>query len=156
MKSGTRLLILALFMLPLQSIAADDDDRELAREAIHANKKLVVSANMNLDDSEKEGFWKVYEDYQKDLVNINERTVALVEEFAVNFENLSDTKATELINTYLKIEADALKLKKDYLSKFKKVLPAQKVMRYYQIENKIDAIVDYELVDKIPLAHKAQ
>jgi len=95
-------------------------------------------------------------EYQKDLVNINERTVALVEEFAVNFESLSDAKATELINTYLKIEADALKLKKNYLGKFKKVLPAQKVMRYYQVENKIDAIVDYELVDKIPLAHKAQ
>ena len=51
---------------------------------------------------------------------------------------------------------DMLKLKKDYLGKFKKVLPAQKVMRFYQIENKIDAIVEYELVDKIPLAHKAQ
>ena len=156
MKSVTRLLMLALFMLPLQSIAADDDDRELAREAIHANKKLVVSANMNLDDSEKEGFWKVYEEYQKDLGTINERTIALVEEFAVNYEKLSDAKATEQLHTYLKIEADALKLKKDYLRKFKKVLPAQKVMRFYQIENKIDAIVDYELVDKIPLAHKAQ
>jgi hypothetical protein len=156
MKSVTRLLLITLFVLPLQSIAASDDDRELAREAIHANKKLVVSANMNLDESEKEGFWKVYEGYQKDLGSINERTIALVEEFAANFENLSDAKATELMNTYLKIEADALKLKKDYLGKFKKVLPAQKVMRFYQIENKIDAIVEYELVDKIPLAHKAQ
>ena len=155
MKSVTRLIMLALFLLPLQTMAADDDDnRELAREAIQANKKLVVAANMNLNENEKEGFWAVYEDYQKDLEKILERTVVLIEEFAVNFENLSEKKATELLNSYLKIEADTVKLKKSYLSKFQKALPAQKVVRYYQIENKIEAIIDYDLVDKIPLAHK--
>jgi hypothetical protein len=147
--------MLALFLLPLHTMAADEDDtRELAREAIHANKKLVVAANMNLNTNEKEGFWAVYEDYQKDLGKILERKVALIEDFAVNFETLSDAKASELLDSYLKIEADTVKLKKSYLGKFKKVLPAQKVVRYYQIENKIDAIIDYDLVDKIPLAVK--
>ncbi|RLA00097.1 MAG: hypothetical protein DRQ45_07860 [Gammaproteobacteria bacterium] len=155
MKFVTRLIMLALFLLPLHTMAADEDDtRELAREAIQANKKLVVAANMNLNVNEKEGFWAVYEDYQKDLEKILERTVALIEEFAVNFETLSEKKATELLNTHLKIEADTVKLKKSYVSKFQKVLPAQKVVRYYQIENKIEAIIDYDLVDKIPLAIK--
>jgi hypothetical protein len=155
MKSVTRLIMLALFLLPVHTMAADEDDtQELAREAIQANKKLVVAANMNLNTNEKEGFWAVYADYQKDLEKILERTVALIEDFAVNFESLSDEKATELLKNYLKIEADTVKLKKSYLSKFQKVLPAQKVVRYYQIENKIEAIIDYELVDKIPLAIK--
>jgi len=155
MKFVTRLIMLALFLLPMHTMAADEDDtRELAREAIQANKKLVVAANMNLNVNEKEGFWAVYEDYQKDLEKILERTVALIEEFAVNFETLSEKKATELLNTHLKIEADTVKLKKSYVSKFQKVLPAQKVVRYYQIENKIEAIIDYDLVDKIPLAIK--
>jgi hypothetical protein len=155
MKSVTKLLMLALFLLPMHTMAADEDDtRELARDAIQANKKLVVAANMNLNTNEKEGFWAVYQDYQKDLEKILERTVALIEEFAVNFETLSEKKATELLNTHLKIEADTVKLKKSYVSKFQKVLPAQKVVRYYQIENKIEAIIDYDLVDKIPLAIK--
>jgi hypothetical protein len=155
MKSVTRLVMLALLLLPLHTLAADDDDnRELAREAIHANKKLVVSANMNLNANEKEGFWAVYEDYQKEIGKLYERTADLIEEFAINFESLSDDKASELMNSYLKIETDAVKLKKSYLGKFKKVLPAQKVLRYYQIENKIEAIINYDLVDKIPLAHK--
>jgi hypothetical protein len=155
MKSVTRLVMLALLLLPLHTLAADDDDsRELAREAIHANKKLVVAANMNLNANEKEGFWAVYEDYQKEIGKLYERTANLIEEFAINFESLSDDKASELMNSYLKIETDAVKLKKSYLGKFKKVLPAQKVLRYYQIENKIEAIINYDLVDKIPLAHK--
>ena len=155
MKSVTRLLLLALMLLPLHTMATEDDDsRELAREAIHANKKLVVAANMNLNANEKEGFWAVYEDYQKDIGKLYERTADLIEEFAINFESLSDDKASELMDSYLKIETDAVKLKKSYLGKFKKVLPAQKVLRYYQIENKIEAIINYDLVDKIPLAHK--
>ena len=155
MKSVTSLLMLALLLLPLHTLATDDDDsRELAREAIHANKKLVVAANMNLNANEKEGFWAVYEDYQKDIGKLYERTADLIEEFAINFESLSDDKASELMDSYLKIETDAVKLKKSYLGKFKKVLPAQKVLRYYQIENKIEAIINYDLVDKIPLAHK--
>jgi hypothetical protein len=153
MQSVTRLIMLALLLLPVHTMAADDD-RELAREAIHANKKLVIAANMHLNANEKEGFWAVYEDYQQDLGKILERTVALIEDYAINFENLSDKKAKELLNSHLKIEADTVKLKKSYLSKFQKVLPAQKVVRYYQLENKIEAIIDYELVDKIPLAHK--
>jgi len=155
MKSVTRFVLLALFLLPLHAMAADDDsERELAREAIYANKKLVVAANMNLNTNEKEGFWAVYEDYQKDLEKLLERSVELIEDFAINFENLSDQKAKELLDSHLKIEADAIKLKKSYLRKFQKVLPPQKVVRYYQIENKIDAIIDYDLVDKIPLAIK--
>ena len=155
MKSVTRLLMLALLLLPLHTMATgDDDSRELAREAIHANKKLVVAANMNLNANEKEGFWAVYEDYQKEIGKLYERTADLIEEFAINFETLTDEKASDLMDSYLKIESDSLKLKKSYLRKFKKVLPAQKVLRYYQIENKIEAIIDYELVDKIPLAHK--
>ena len=155
MKPVTRLLILALLLLPVHTMATgDDDSRELAREAIHANKKLVVAANMNLNANEKEGFWAVYEDYQKEIAKLYERTADLIEEFAINFETLSDKKASELMDSYLKIEADSLKLKKSYLGKFKKVLPAQKVLRYYQIENKIAAVIDYELVDKIPLAVK--
>ena len=155
MKSVTRSLMLALLLLPLHTMATEDDDsRELAREAIHANKKLVVAANMNLNVNEKEGFWAVYEDYQKEIAKLYERTADLIEEFAINFETLSDGKASELMDSYLKIEADSLNLKKSYLGKFKKVLPAQKVLRYYQIENKIEAVIDYELVDKIPLAVK--
>jgi len=153
MKSVLRILTIALLLLPLYA-AADDDERQLARDAVHANKKLVVAENMDLSDSEKQAFWTVYEDYQKDLGKLYERTASLIEEFAVNFENLSDDKASEFLDTYLKIEADEVKLKKDYVSKFKKVLPPQKVVRYYQVENKIDAIINFDLVDKIPLAHK--
>ena len=155
MKFVTRILLLTVLLTPLHTIADDNNDNlALAREAIYANKRLVVAANMHLNTNEKEGFWAVYEDYQKDIAKQYRRAADLIEEYAINFESLSEKKASEIMDSYLKIEADSLKLKKRYLSKFKKVLPAQKVLRYYQIENKIDAIINYDLVNKIPLAHK--
>lgn len=49
------------------------------------------------------------------------------------------------------IESPGLKLRKTYLPKFRKILPAKKVARYYQIENKIQAALYSELAVKIPL-----
>jgi hypothetical protein len=35
---------------------------EIFREAVRANKKLVIAANMNLTASETEQFWQIYEE----------------------------------------------------------------------------------------------
>ncbi|GAG05637.1 unnamed protein product, partial [marine sediment metagenome] len=56
------------------------------------------------------------------------------------------------IEEYMAIETERLKLRQSYLPRFRQVLPEQKVLRYYQLENKIKAVVDYELAAGIPLA----
>ena len=98
---------------------------------MHA-KKLVVGANLELTESEAQRFWPVYEDYQRDLQKLNQRTIALIDE-AVSIE-----------------QAEA-KLKSAYVPKLSKVLPAKKVARYMQIENKIRVIVKYDLASAVPL-----
>jgi len=56
-----------------------------------------------------------------------------------------------LTNEYISIESDRVALMKAYLPKFNAVLPPTKVARYYQIESKLRAAVNYELADAIPL-----
>lgn len=147
-------IIPAIFVLfaTLPATLFAQSDQELTREAVQANKKLIVGTNMALSDEEKEVFWPIYEDYQKVLSGLNERTVALISDYAANYDNLTDSKARELLKEWLAIQKDELELQEDFSEKFANALPAQKVIRYYQIENKLRSIIDYELVDKIPLA----
>ncbi len=70
--------------------------------------------------------------------------MALVDDFAKNYDALTDEKAKELLKRQFQIDDDRLKLRRSYAGKFEKVLPAKKVARYYQIENKLDAAVAYE------------
>jgi hypothetical protein len=130
------------------------DNMQVLREKIKADKKLIVAANMDLTDSEAKGFWPVYEQYQNDLMAINQRMVNLIQSYAAAYRTntLSDEMAKKLIDEYVGIEKAEAELKATYVPKLSKVLPQKKVMRYVQVENKIRAIVKYDLAGGVPLA----
>ena len=93
----------------------------------------------------------MYDGYQKDLIKLNDRTLKNIGDYAANADKMTDAITKKVVNEYLAIESDRQKLRQSYLPKFAKVLPYKKVMRYYQLENKIFAVVYYEAVKQIPL-----
>ena len=129
------------------------DNRQLIREKIKTDKKLLIAQNMNITESEAKVFWPVYESYQKDLSKLFDKTVKLINNYAANYQTMTEGAAKELTNRYLTIEAERVTLMKSFLPKFRKVLPEKKVARYYQLENKINAVVKYELAVQIPLVY---
>jgi len=130
------------------------DNMQILREKLKADKKLVVAANMELTDAEAKGFWPVYEEYQKELQKINERLASTIVAYAkeYNAKSLTDDKAKKLIEEALAVEDSETKLKRSFVPKLSKALPGRKVARYLQIENKIRAIVKYEIAAEVPLA----
>ena len=128
------------------------DNMQILRDKVRADKKLLVATNMGLTESEASGFWPIYEQYQKDLQKINRRLANLVESYAADFrsKSLTDDKARKLIDESVGIELAEAKLKSEYAPKLSKVLPAKKVARYLQIENKIRAVVKYDLASGVP------
>ena len=129
------------------------DNMQILREKIKADKKLLVAANMELTESEAKNFWPIYEDYQKDLQTINERLGKLLQSYATDYKNktMTDEKAKKLTDEFLSIEQAEVKLKSTYVPKLSKALPATKVARYLQIENKIRAVIKYDLAASVPL-----
>jgi hypothetical protein len=149
----TLMAMLVAFTTPALTQEKSADTMELLRQKMKADKKLVVGANLELTESEAQRFWPLYEDYQRDLQKINQRIVALIERYAADYRNksLTDEKAKPLIDEAVSIEQAEAQLKKTYVPKLSKVLPAKKVARYMQIENKIRAIVKYDLASAVPL-----
>ena len=129
------------------------DNMQILRDKIKADKKLVVAANMELTESEAKSFWPIYEQYQKDLQKINQRIVKLLESYADDFhkKSLTDDKAKKLIDEAVAIEQAEANLKSAYAPKLGKALPVKKVARYLQIENKIRAVVKYDIAQGVPL-----
>jgi hypothetical protein len=129
------------------------DNMQILRDKIRADKKLVVAMNMELTDSEAKAFWPIYEQYQKDLQKLNQGIADMLESYADDFsgKSLTDDKAKKLIDQALAIDRAEANLKSTYAPKLSKVLPARKVMRYLQIENKIRAVVRYDIAQGVPL-----
>lgn len=160
MKFAKIVLFAVAALLAMPSIAQTkpgatpaQSDMEILRQKIKADKKLVVAANMQLSEAEAKGFWPVYDAYQKDLAQINERIGKAVMEYANAYNKgpVPDATAKKLISEAISIDEAEVKLKRSYLPKLEKVVPAMKAARYLQIENKIRAIVKYELASNIPL-----
>ena len=130
-----------------------DTNMQILLDKVKADKKLVVAANMELNDAEAKEFWPIYETYQKDLQTINDRLAKTILAYAdaYNKKALTDTEAMQLTNEVLTIDQDELTLRKTYASRLGRVMPAKKVARYLQIENKIRAAIRYDLASGIPL-----
>ena len=129
------------------------DNMQILRDKIKADKKLVVAANMELTESEAKAFWPIYEQYQKDLQKINQRMARLFESYAEDYrsKSLTDDKARKLIDEAVAIDKAEADLKSTYAPKLTKVLPVIKAVRYLQIENKIRAVVKYDIASGVPL-----
>lgn len=131
--------------------AQNSEVNELTREAIKANRKVIVAQNMNLTKTELEKFWPVYEGYQLELERLNNRTIKQIEEYAKYYKYLSDEKAETMLIEFFDIREEKLKIRKSYLDRFKAVLSPKRVFRYYQVENKLEAIIRHDMAREIPL-----
>ncbi len=136
---------------PMATQEKPADDMELIREKVRADKKLLVSTNMGLTESEAQKFWPIYDRYQTGLDRLVDRQLEIIETFARNYKTMSDGVAKQLLDDYLALDDDRFALRQSYLPTFREVLSERKVARYYQIENKIQAIIDLDLAANIPL-----
>ncbi len=154
MKWVIRALILSFFLVPAPLSAQISAEFERTREAMQKQKDDVIAADMKLTEEEGNAFWPLYREYQEALRKLQDRSFKLLAEYAQERENetFTDQKAKALLDEYMAIEREDLWLKNIYLGKFNRRLPAKKVMRYFQLENKIAAMINYQTTQMIPLA----
>ncbi len=127
------------------------DQMDLLREKARADKRLLVSDALALTEGEATAFWPIYNAYQSDMVAHYDKMLAMIDRFAKSYESMTDATATTLLNEYLVLEANHVAILRSYVPRFETVLPAKKVARLYQVENKLRALVNFELAKQIPL-----
>lgn len=127
------------------------DTMEVLREKVRADKKLVVAVALDLSESEAKGFWPIYGGYQSDMITHYDRVAKLLADYAKSYPAISDEAAAQLLREFLALESDHAALLTRWAPRFQQVLPPRKVARFYQVENKIRALLSYELARDIPL-----
>lgn len=129
--------------------AVDDQQQLLAQ--IQTDKRAVVLKSMNLDDAQMRAFTPVYDAYQADRKKLMDRAVELLNSYASNYDSMTDDAAKGILKDWLKLQDDETALVKEYAKKMGKVLPATKVLRFVQIENKLNTVLRLPAVRGIPL-----
>lgn len=129
-----------------------NDEIEIVRGSVRADRRVVIAEGMNFTDQESAAFWPVYREYRSAMDKVNDGRVELVLEYTDLYPNLSDEQAAAMLKKYAALEDKAVDVRHKYLKKFSKILPAAKVLRFAQLEKRLDLAVDTQIASRIPLA----
>ncbi len=148
--------VLALIAAPVAAqvnpaVADYAAEIEATRSLLQTERKLLVMEQMVLTPEQAEKFWPLYDKYMAERKRVNDLSVKVITDYAANYQSMTDEVARQLVKDSLKFDSQMLSLRKKYVSRFGKIVSDIQVMRLFQLENKLDAIVDFDLAQQIPL-----
>ena len=127
----------------------------LLRSDLKTSKRAIIKESMQLDDKQAEIFWPLYNQFDVEQTKLVDEKLALIEDYAHDFLTMNDQKADQLANQALKIEDRRLALRRKYYELMKKSLPITLVVRFFQLENQIDLVVDLQIASRLPIIEEA-
>jgi hypothetical protein len=155
MKLASLALALIVAASPLASIAQDvtpSADEQILLKRVQTNKRGVYADYLKMTDAESKAFWPVYDEYEAQLKKIDDRYMAMINDFAAKYDTLTDAEATAMLKERLTLERKRVDLKAKYTDRIAKVLPGKKALRFSQLESRIDNLMRRNLYSIIPLA----
>ena len=150
-------LFAALLAIPVRHACAqtDQDLIEVARSVITADRKAVVVKTMELTEEEGRSFWPLYHEYRAEMGKITDDLMNLVLDYSRLYPNVPEEKATQMLDTYTRLQQKHVDKRTAYLKKFSKVLPAAKALRFAQVETRLDLLTQLQLAASVPLVPAA-
>ncbi|HXN98705.1 MAG TPA: hypothetical protein VN881_06490 [Candidatus Acidoferrales bacterium] len=130
-----------------------DEDIALLRKDIRAMKMQVIGQNMSMSDTEAQKFWPIYNHYVKDLSEVNDQKYALLKQYAEMWATMTDEDALIYVRHWLEVDGQAQALRLKYVPVVSQVLPGKKAATFFQLDRRLNMIVDLQLFSQIPLAH---
>jgi hypothetical protein len=134
-----------------QDQALIDQQVDLMRKDIQSQKRQVIAANMKLTDKEAEQFWPVFDQYNNELIQINNKKYAAIKEFARTYDNITGDQAEKLTMDGLEVDQAVAQLRQKYIPIFGKVIPGKKTALFMQLDRRLVMMIDLQLSAGIPL-----
>jgi hypothetical protein len=144
-------LIIAIFILASAFTFAQQSYFELLRQDLSTKKVAIITEVMQFTDQEAEVFWPLYREFDFEKSKIGDETLKLIKNYADHYENITDEKALELMNTNFDLQKKELDLKRNYLKKFSEVIAPARAVKFMQVMNQIEMVVDIQIASQLPL-----
>jgi Spy/CpxP family protein refolding chaperone len=128
-----------------------DQDIEMLRQDIRAQRKEITAQNMTLTADEATKFWPIFDQYRKEAIKPNDERWALIKEYAASYNTVTDAQANDFMQRATAVDQQLLALRMKYVPVFEKVISAKKTALWYQIDRRIDLLINLQLSASIPV-----
>lgn len=152
------LLLSAIFLLSTFAVNAQttNDMIELLKSDLKTNKKAVITESMAFTDAESKAFWPVYNAYEIELEKLADKRISNLQDFADNYEKMTNEKADQIIKTSFDFQSARVKLNESYYKKFAAAITPIRAAKYMQIEDQIQKMIDLSIGTTLPLVKKPE
>lgn len=127
-----------------------NEDLEVVQRIYGKSKADVVKQYMNLSDAQTAAFSKVYDSYEAERKALGQSKFQLINDYAANYETLTDAKADELAKGTLKNHMAYEKLYSKTYNQAKKAIGAINAAKFIQLEVYLQTIIRSEILESIP------
>jgi hypothetical protein len=146
-----RYLLLVAMLIATTAAYAQDNVLELVRQDLKTQKVAVMTASLPLTEKQSEVFWPIYREYDHELSKLGDKRLAVIKEYAANYNQLDEKKADQLIKESFKIVKDRNDLLEKYYQKVAKAVGGITAARFVQVENQLLTLIDAQIIDQVPL-----
>ena len=157
MKKNSALLMLTFSMLAFCPLGRAQDQEpsidsaiEVARANMRADRATIITQAMNFSDKEAAAFWPIYRQYEYERSRLDDDRVAVIKEYMQKYQTLTDAEAKAMADKMLDCDSRLAELKKKYYKKFNKVLPALTVTKFFQLDRRVDLLMDMNVESSLP------
>ena len=157
MMKNSALLVVTFAMLAFCRLGRAQDQEpsidsaiEVARADMRADKATIITAMMNFSDKDGAGFWPIYRQYEHERSVLDDGRVAVIKEYTQKYPTLTDAEAKAMAEKTLECDSRLAELKKKYYRKFNKALPALTVTKFFQLERRVDLMMDMQVESSLP------
>ena len=133
------------------STASLDQDIKMLREDVQAARKTITAENMNLTADEATKFWPIYEQYAAKVAKIGDARVSLIKDYAANYDAMTDDQANLFIERAAAIDQQLTAARTRFVPLFEKAISGKKTALWYQIDRRLDLLINLQLAGNIPV-----
>jgi len=150
-----KLLLTSIFALfVISNVNAQffkQSDIDIYKKDVNKQARNLVKEHLDLTPEQAKVFWPLYDEFRAEADKILDAEVGIIEDYLMNYYDLSDKKATELVYRTIELRRNKLDLDEEYFKKMSKVLPAKIVGKFFQIESRISLMIKQQRTQNIPL-----
>jgi hypothetical protein len=143
-------IILAVLMTVPAAAFAQEALLEVLRSDVRAEKVALITEMMMFTDEQAEVFWPIYREMANDGSKLTDKRIALIKEYAENYDEMTDEVATDLIKKAFTLREKRLGLEKKYYKKFSKALDPITAAKFQQINHEINMMIDIQISAGLP------
>lgn len=133
-----------------------DQDIEMLRADLRSQRKQIMAENMTLTADEATKFWPIFDQYRQEAVKPNDERWALIKDYAANYNTMTDAQAQEYMKRSTAIDQQLLTLRMKYVPIFEKVISDKKTALWYQIDRRVDLLINLQLSAQIPVVNTSK